>query len=83
MISRVENNLDRCKSYKFNNVLSKRGPKDALQKLQADFAITPDDKAASNVSFICKAYYVDILNREVTGNGTFIMSNSSPYQVMF
>ena len=82
VISGVENNLERCKSYKFNNVLSKRGPKDALQKLQADFAITPVDKAASNVSFICKAYYVEILNHEVTGSGTFIRSNSSPSQVI-
>ena len=75
-------NLERCKNYNFNNILSQSGPKDALRKLQEDFAIVPVDKAASNVSFVCKSYYMEILAHEITVSGTFTRLNSSSAQVL-
>ena len=80
--SAVKLNLDRCKKYQFNNVLSQSGPKDALRKLQDDFPIVPVDKASYNVSFVCKAYYMEILSHEITVSGTFARSNLSSSQVV-
>jgi hypothetical protein len=80
--SAVLSNLEKCKSYKFNNVLSQRGPKDALHKLQEDFAIVPVDKAGANVSFVCKSYYMQIISHEITVSGNFTRLNSSADEIL-
>ena len=69
--------FQQCKTYSFINVLSKSGPKKALEKLQKDLAIVPVDKASANVSFVCKAHYMDILIYEVTVSGNFEKVNPS------
>ena len=82
LLYEIKKNLDNCNTYKFNNVLSKSGPKEALQKLKNDFAIVPVDKAASNVSFVCKAYYMEVINHEIMESGTFARTNLSTLQVI-
>ena len=82
VLCEVKENLEHCKSYNFNNILSKSGPKEALQKLQNDFAIVRVDKATSNVSFVCKAYYMEVLNHEIMVSGTFARSYMSSSQII-
>ena len=82
ILDEVKKNLEHCKNYNFNNVLSKSGPKQALQKLQNDFTIVRVDKSASNVSFVCKAYYMELLNHEIMVSGTFANTNTLSTQII-
>ena len=82
LITAVEKNLESCKSYSFNNVLSKSGPKNALQQLQDNFAIVPVDKAASNVSFVCKSYYMETLKQEIIASGTFVRLDTTSAHII-
>ena len=74
--------MEACKSYHFNNVLSHYSPKQALSRLQNDFAIVPVDKAASNLAFICKEYYAEIVSREIEVTGTFEKLNISSNEIL-
>ena len=57
--------------YKFNSCLKDKEVLDELSKLQEDFVFTPVDKAANNVSIVCKKFYVDQLAAEVENSGNF------------
>ena len=70
-MSRVSNKLKQCKPYEFNNILSKDVVKFELAKLQKDFVLLPVDKAAKNISIICKRYYIDVMTNEIEKSPTF------------
>lgn len=46
--------LNKLPLYKFNNVLSQPINKSALRQLQKNFVFSPVDKAACNISIVCK-----------------------------
>ena len=71
VLKRVKYALDKCKIYKFNNVLSKPSVKSELMKLKEHFVFIPVDKAAKNISIICKKYYIDIMSNEIQNSPTF------------
>ena len=61
----VRKKLDQFKPYNFNNVLSKPEVVQELQRLQKLFVFVPTDKAANNVSLVCKKFYVQLLHQEI------------------
>ena len=71
VLKRVRHALDKCKTYKFNNVLSKPSVKSELMRLKEHFVFIPVDKAAKNISIICKKYYIDIMSNEIQNSQTF------------
>ena len=71
VLKRVRYTLDKSKTYKFNNVLSKPTVKVELSKLKDDFVLIPVDKAAKNISIICKKYYMEVMSNEIQNSQTF------------
>ena len=71
ILNDVKSKLDNMKPYKFNSCLKDKEVLDELSKLQEDFVFTPVDKAANNVSIVCKKFYVDQLAAEVENSGNF------------
>ena len=70
VLNRVKFSLDKCKKYKFNNVLSKPWVQRELSKLKEDFVLVPVDKAGKNISIICKKYYIEVMANEVLNSDT-------------
>ena len=50
-----------------------------LNILEEQYAICPIDKAANNIAFICKKYYVQVLRKELgllnTTSNTYLINN--------
>ena len=69
----VEEKMLKVEGYKFNNILSKCEVKEELSKLQQHFVFFPVDKAAKNVSLICKKFYLETITREIADSSTFEM----------
>ena len=67
----IQTTLADCKTYKFNNILSKKANKEALNHLKQDFVLAPVDKASNNVALICKAYYMSVITAEIKESPTF------------
>ena len=66
------------KSFRYNNVLSKcqKKKKNDLEKLKTQFVFVPVDKAGNNVALICKKYYIDTMESELS-SPTFTKVNIS------
>ena len=47
-----------------SKVLDQPDVKDTLHKLHANYVLVPADKAANNVTIVCKKYYIDTLVKE-------------------
>ena len=58
-------------------VLDQSNVKDILQKLHANYILVPADKAANNVTVVCKKYYIDTLVKELEINN--VNSNNPTY----
>ena len=72
----IETALQKCKTFEYNNVLSKRKNKEDLETLKTPFVFVPVDKAGNNVALICKKYYIETLEKELTSR-TFVKVNTS------
>ena len=73
----VEEKLQKVKGYKCNNILSKRGVKQELSKLKEQFVFVPMDKAAKNVSLVCKKFYLETMTNEIEDSTTFEMVSNN------
>ena len=82
ILSLVRQQLSSLKSYKFNNVLSSHTAKVELHKLHDKYVLAPTDKAANNVTFICKKYYLQLLDKELNNSGAYAKSTDTVEQVM-
>ena len=71
LIKKVKSKLNKSKTYRYNNILNKAAVKEELAKLQRDFVFIPVDKAANNVSIICKKYYIEVISNEIEQSSTF------------
>ena len=71
----IEAALQKCKPFEYNNVLSKRKNKEDLETLKTHFVL-PVDKAGNNVALICKKYYIETLEKELTSR-TFTKVNTT------
>ena len=63
-------------------VLNQPDVKDTLHKLHANYVLVPADKAANNLTVVCKKYYIDTLfkelgNNSVNNNPTYIPTDDS------
>ena len=75
-ISRLSNKVV---VHEINSVFKNEDAKAELIRLHKDFVMVPIDKASSNVSFICKNHYADVIkkdlkfsvNREDTSGDTY------------
>ena len=73
----VKNKLDSMQPYKYFSCLKDTEVNTELEKLKKDFVFTSVDKAANNVSIICKKFYVDKLDDEIERSGNFIKCNNT------
>ena len=71
ILRRVRYSLDNCQPYKYNNILKNQNVKKELEKLKEDFIFIPVDKAAKNISIICKKYYIEVMSNEIQNSTTF------------
>ena len=74
---------------KFNKVkpvLQRPDVAEYLDQLQSKFVLAPIDKAANNISIICKRFYVEVILKEIgildVGNSTYVKSDSSKDEVI-
>ena len=77
-------NLKRCKcTCSFKDLLDQPDVKDTLHKLHANYVLVPADKAANNVTIVCKKYDIDTLveglgiNNVNINNPTYIQIDDS------
>ena len=70
----IEVALDKCEPFDYNNVLCKRKNQEDLDTLKTQFVFVPVDKAGNNVAMICKKYYIETLEKELTSH-TFVKVN--------
>ena len=82
LMDMVSNKMQKIKKYKFNNILSKHEVKEELSILQDHFVFTPVDKAAKNVSIICKKFYLDTVSHEIEDSTTFEKVSDDPNAFM-
>ena len=69
IIEAVEHKAYECKNkFKFkkvNQVLQDQETLEYLSKIHDKFVVVPIDKAANNVAFICKKYYIERILKEI------------------
>ena len=77
---------NRVKIQKTNPILKQDDVTRDLEMLQTKYVIVPIDKAANNIAFICKKYYVEVILREIGiiggGNPTYSISNRSKEDIL-
>ena len=77
ILKTVQSKLDDMQLYKYYSTLSDADVNKELKKMKEDFVMTPVDKAANNISIVCKKFYVEILEEEIERSGNFAKSNNS------
>ena len=82
VLEKVKHQIKRTAYKGFNNVLSKPNVKNYLATLHDKYVFVPVDKAANNVSIICKKYYLQVLSNEVQNTPTFAPYNSSVEEII-
>ena len=98
VLSRIDSKISffepKIKNIKIHKVLDNADAKRELKELQEHFVLVPIDKAANNVSFICKKHYANVIKRELgfigervtrnglTGSLTYDQVNVNPNQVI-
>ena len=69
-----------------SSVLRRKDVIEYLNELHTKFVVVPIDKAANNVAFICKRFYVEVILREIgilgTGNETYIRVNQDRAEIV-
>ena len=71
LLHRIKLQLHKLNEFKYNNVLAKSRNRNDLKSLQQKWVFTPTDKAANNITVVCKKYYMDILDDEIYSSGNF------------
>ena len=82
ILRRLKLQLDKTHTYKHNNVLAKPNNKTELISLQSKWVFTPTDKAANNISIICKKHYLHILHNEINNSGNFVKVNQPAQSIL-
>ena len=66
----------KVKYQKVSSVLKRKDVIDCLSEIHTNFVVVPIDKAANNVAFICKRFYVEVILKEIgilgVGNETYV-----------
>ena len=69
MVSDILNNNK--KTHPARKVFNNRKNQEYLGTFHKYFVIVPVDKAAKNIGIICKAFYIQILKKEIMESGNF------------
>ncbi len=84
--SKIEYLKKKKKYKKVSSVLRRQDVIEYLNELHTNFVIVPIDKAANNVAFICKRFYVEVILREIgilgTGNETYIRADKDKAEIV-
>ena len=65
ILEHVKQQLEGRKNYKFNSILSDKDVVTELNNLHQSFVFVPTDKAANNVTIMCKKFYVSLIQNEL------------------
>ena len=82
VLEKVHEQLDLFENYDYNSVLSDSNVKLELQELHKNYVLVPTDKAANNVTIICKLYYISLINKELGSNNFELVENITPEEII-
>ena len=68
LLKAIKVELEKLPTGQYNNILSKKGNKKDLKLLHDHFVIVPVDKASNNIAIICKKFYIEVLQKELTSS---------------
>ena len=76
----------KIKPQRCNQILKRPDVITCLENLHKNYVIVPIDKAANNVSIICKRYYVEVILKEVgilgEGNNTYVKTEKTVDEII-
>ena len=76
ILDKVKLQLLNCKPFPYNTTLSDGKVLKELSILHDKFVLVPTDKAANNVTIVCKKFYISLIKQEIESN-TFEPVNCS------
>ena len=69
---RLDESVDQTMFTKYPaTVTDKDSVKDYIEELQKEYVLVPTDKAASNISVVCKKYYLEVLRDELENTPSY------------
>ena len=75
ILIQVKKQLESCKPYDFNSILSDPVVLADLKALHENYVLVPTDKAANNVTFVCKKFYLSMIDIELSSNNFEIVDS--------
>ena len=82
LLAKIDNRLKQLDCYRYNNILNKPNNLNNLTQLQQKWVFTPTDKAANNITIVCKKHYMETLDNEIISSGNFNKSNLSHNDIL-
>ena len=85
---KINTNKQRVKSVDRKSVFEDPDAKQELDSLKNDFIIVPIDKASSNIAFICRRHYAEVIHNELdisstqNPNSTYGITNTSSTDII-
>ena len=85
---KINTNKQRVKAVDRKSVFEDPDAKQELDSLQSDFIIVPIDKASSNIAFICRRHYAEVIYNELdiasaqNPNSTYGITNTSSADII-
>ena len=79
-VERISSLKEKIRSPK-QKILNDPDVKDTLRRLHDGFVLVPADKAANNVTVVCKKHHIETLMKELGINTTNISPNSKYIEV--
>ena len=76
ILEQVQKQLQNCSFYPHNVTLSYDMVKNELKLLHDKLVLVPTDKAAKNITIVCKKYYISLIQKEIESD-TFEKVNLS------
>lgn len=73
--------IEKKRNYCYNSVLSNKDVMDELEKLQKKYVLVPTDKAANNVTIVCKKFYIGLIKKEIESSN-FEKVNYTPAEII-
>ena len=76
ILERVKSQLQKCKPFSFNSTLSDEIVKKELEYLHDKYVLVPTDKAANNITFVCKKFYISKIHEELSSDNFELVNTS-------
>ena len=80
--NKIEKYSDKIRSKSIKSVFNDPDAKIELKRLKEHFVIVPIDKAANNISFICKQHYASVIVSELKYNPGNTNNNDDTYELV-